>query len=160
MAQRQKPRPQRPPQQRPPQRRNSRPPQQFTRRSPYTFYAAIAAAGALGLAFAIVMLGLHPYIAWLAGWSVVTFAFYGFDKQRAQAGGQRVPELVLHLLSLIGGFVGGWLGRFYWRHKTLHPRFSSSWCSAPSCISASFCSYEIASLTTLRKHNILHAFTS
>ena len=123
MAQRQKPRQQRPPQQRPPQRNNGRPPQQLTRQSPYTFYAAVAAAGALGLGLVVYLLTRDFYIAWLGGWSVVTFMFYGFDKRRAQAGGQRVPELILHLLSLIGGFVGGWLGRFYWRHKTLHPSF-------------------------------------
>ncbi|MFL5804611.1 MAG: DUF1294 domain-containing protein [Roseiflexaceae bacterium] len=23
----------------------------------------------------------------------------------------------------MGGFPGGWLGRAYWRHKTLHPSF-------------------------------------
>jgi uncharacterized membrane protein YsdA (DUF1294 family) len=125
MAQRQKSRQQRPPQrqQRPPQRYSRRPPQRFNRQSPYTFYAAIAATGALGLALALVMLDQPLYIAWIAGWSVVTFAFYGFDKRRAQVGGPRVPELVLHLLSLIGGFVGGWLGLLYWRHKTLHPSF-------------------------------------
>ena len=60
------------------------------------------------------------YFAWLIGASVSTFAFYGLDKvlSRFQRVRIRVPELVLNLMALAGGFVGAWLGRLVWRHKT------------------------------------------
>ena len=76
-----------------------------------------------GSASALILLliwgvGLNWYLAWILAWSVVTFAFYGYDKHQAIAQGLRVPEIVLHLLALIGGFLGGWAGRAYFRHKT------------------------------------------
>jgi uncharacterized membrane protein YsdA (DUF1294 family) len=97
----------------------------FDRRSPYTQFTAIAAAFSLLLALALVVAGVHWYIAWVLGWSVVTFFFYGFDKRRSKLGRpeDRVPEDVLHALAFLGGFPGGWLGRAYWRHKTLHRSF-------------------------------------
>lgn len=60
----------------------------------------------------------HPYWIWLVAASLVTFALYGFDKAQAQRQGARVPEVVLHGLALAGGFVGGWVGRAFFRHKT------------------------------------------
>ena len=60
----------------------------------------------------------HFYLLWLALASVITFILYGFDKARAKSHGWRVPEAVLHLWALAGGFVGGWVGRSVFRHKT------------------------------------------
>lgn len=78
--------------------------------------AALAAGGWL--------LGVPPYFAWLAGASVVLFAMYGFDKRRAVGRGRRVPETVLHVLALAGGFAGGWVGRAAFRHKTRRVSFA------------------------------------
>jgi len=58
------------------------------------------------------------YIISIATLSVVNFLFYGFDKLTAKIAKQRIPEIVLHLLSLCGGFPGGWAGRTAFRHKT------------------------------------------
>lgn len=55
---------------------------------------------------------------WWLIWGVVTFAYYGYDKRQAAKSGWRVPESILHLLALTGGFVGGWAGMYYFRHKT------------------------------------------
>lgn len=93
------------------------------RGSPYARYAAIGLALALVAGVLAYAAGLHPYAAWIVGWSIATFAFYGLDKGRAQGGGGRVPELVLHGMALLGGFAGGWLGRAFFRHKTLQPAF-------------------------------------
>ena len=60
----------------------------------------------------------HFYLLWLALASVITFILYGFDKARAKSHGWRVPEAVLHLWALAGGFVGGWVGRCVFRNKT------------------------------------------
>jgi uncharacterized membrane protein YsdA (DUF1294 family) len=55
---------------------------------------------------------------WWIIWGGVTFAYYGYDKRQAKTGGWRVPENILHLLAATGGFIGGWIGMFYFRHKT------------------------------------------
>ena len=94
--------------------------------SPYRRYGLFAAAGTMAvLAMSIGLLGPdYWYVAWLLALSAVTCAYYWFDKRRARNGGDRVPELVLHLLALAGGFPGGWLGRAAFRHKTQHPSFT------------------------------------
>ncbi len=66
---------------------------------------------------------LDLYPAWLLTLSVVTFIWYGFDKGQSKRGGLRVPEIVLQLLTLAGGFPGGWLGRAMFHHKTRHDEF-------------------------------------
>jgi uncharacterized membrane protein YsdA (DUF1294 family) len=66
---------------------------------------------------------LRPYLVWLATLSVVTFVWYGFDKGQSKRGGLRVPEIVLQLLTLAGGFPGGWLGMLVFQHKTRHSSF-------------------------------------
>lgn len=60
---------------------------------------------------------------WWVIWGVVTFLYYGYDKRQAQSGGWRVPESILLLLPVIGGFIGGWAGMYGLRHKTQHTRF-------------------------------------
>lgn len=68
-------------------------------------------------------LAIPLYPAWLAAWSVVTFAAYAIDKTQARRGGWRIPELALHGLALVGGAIGGWFGLLGLHHKTRHPIF-------------------------------------
>jgi uncharacterized membrane protein YsdA (DUF1294 family) len=68
----------------------------------------------------------HPYVTWLAALSGTTFVMYGVDKIVSPPGKIRTPENLLHGLSLAGGFLGGWLGRIVFDHKTnvqKHPAF-------------------------------------
>ena len=58
------------------------------------------------------------YFAVVGILSLVAFVAYGFDKRRAQASGQRVPENTLHLLALFGGWPGALFGQRIFRHKT------------------------------------------
>lgn len=97
-----------------------------------TGYLSVAALGAGGLlALSRGLWAGYEHVAWIVAWSVVTFVVYAIDKASAKAGkgedGQskatRVDELALHLLALLGGFVGGWLGRHALRHKTNKPMF-------------------------------------
>ena len=62
--------------------------------------------------------GWQIYLIWLSAASIITFIFYGYDKFQAIRNGWRVPAKYLHWLALLGGFAGGWLGRFVFRHKT------------------------------------------
>ena len=58
------------------------------------------------------------YFALVAVMSLVAFAAYGFDKQRARSNGRRVPEKTLHGMALFGGWPGAWIGQRLFRHKT------------------------------------------
>jgi uncharacterized membrane protein YsdA (DUF1294 family) len=69
----------------------------------------------------------HPYLAWLAAWWVTTFVVYGLDKGLAKARGPRVPELILNLLAVVGGFGGAWLGMLVFRHKSNVRRHLTIW---------------------------------
>jgi uncharacterized membrane protein YsdA (DUF1294 family) len=69
-------------------------------------------------------LGLPVLLAWMGGWTIPAFAMYGIDKRQALHDGWRVPEAVLHGLALIGGVLGAWAGRAYFRHKTQKPVFT------------------------------------
>ena len=93
-------------------------------RTPYLFYALIG----LGLA-ALVLFGLisvfgrqRPPAVWIALWvaalSITAFFIYGFDKAQAQRSGLRVPEVILHLLSLLGGSPGAFVAMRVFHHKT------------------------------------------
>ena len=71
------------------------------------------------------VLGGRPYYLWLFAVGIVAIAMFRFDKWQAQRGGQRVPEIVLHMLTVLGGFWGSAIGMlgFRQRHKTNDPRF-------------------------------------
>ncbi len=50
--------------------------------------------------------------------SALAFALFGLDKSRARTGGPRIPEATLHLVELLGGWPGAYLGMNVYRHKT------------------------------------------
>lgn len=60
--------------------------------------------------------------ALLAGYlglvNFMTFFVFAFDKERAMAGGRRVPERRLLTLAALGGSPGALLARHVLRHKT------------------------------------------
>jgi uncharacterized membrane protein YsdA (DUF1294 family) len=61
---------------------------------------------------------MYYYLIWLGAAGVITFILYGVDKARAKKGAWRIPEITLHLMALAGGFLGGWVGRPVFHHKT------------------------------------------
>jgi uncharacterized membrane protein YsdA (DUF1294 family) len=58
------------------------------------------------------------YWNWLLAASIVTFVMYGLDKTQAKRDGGRIPNAILHLMALIGGFVGALFGRIVFNHKS------------------------------------------
>lgn len=50
--------------------------------------------------------------------SLVAFVSQWLDKRRAESDGWRVPEKILHLLELLGGWPGAFLAQRGFRHKT------------------------------------------
>lgn len=75
----------------------------------------------------IALTGFGRYFTGNLALSVALFVLYGLDKLEAKRHGrqaqQRVPENLLHLLALLGGYLGGWAGMFLFRHKIRKPIF-------------------------------------
>lgn len=68
-------------------------------------------------------------VGWLVAINVMTLTYYGYDKAQAGQEGPRVPESVLHTLSLAGGSPGAFLAMHIFRHKTMKGRFRILfWC--------------------------------
>ncbi|MFL5759197.1 MAG: DUF1294 domain-containing protein [Thermomicrobiales bacterium] len=63
------------------------------------------------------------FTSWLLAGTIMTFAFYVFDKVFAKTGSSRVPEGILWGMGLFGGVIGGWLGMIVLRHKFAHRSF-------------------------------------
>ena len=60
------------------------------------------------------------YVAWLVSLGLTTLIFFWADKRLAKVKQVtiRVPEHTLNLLTVAGGFVGAWIARGLFRHKT------------------------------------------
>lgn len=55
---------------------------------------------------------------WLGATNALAFGLAGYDKWQAGRGGARVSEAALCLVAAIGGWPGGLLGLWLFRHKT------------------------------------------
>ena len=55
---------------------------------------------------------------------VISYTAMGMDKYRAVKQQWRIPEKTLFLFALLGGSAGGIIGMYFFRHKTLHKKFS------------------------------------
>ena len=66
---------------------------------------------------------LNFIAAYFASVNIVTLCAYGFDKKIAGSSWVRVPEKVLHVLSLAGGSPAALLAQRVFRHKTIKTRF-------------------------------------
>jgi len=87
--------------------------------SPKQTFSLAAIFLVLLAALALVLLtSWNPWWIWLTAVNLVAFLAYGYDKAQARSDGARIPEIVLHGLALAGGFVGGWVGRAVFHHKT------------------------------------------
>lgn len=85
---------------------------------PKRFFFVIAVILVAGVSVLFWRLGVNVLYAVLGGMSVIAFLFYGCDKRQAVRNRPRIPEIVLHLLALLGGSPGALLGQLVFRHKT------------------------------------------
>jgi uncharacterized membrane protein YsdA (DUF1294 family) len=68
--------------------------------------------------------------------SLLTFLIYAFDKAAARKRHRRISERTLHLLSLVGGWIGALLAQQLLRHKTVKQPFKRIfWCTVALNIS-------------------------
>jgi uncharacterized membrane protein YsdA (DUF1294 family) len=67
----------------------------------------------------------NPYFVWIAALSVTTAGMFILDKVLSKVGNTRIPELLLHLFSLAGGFPGQMIGMGLGHKSNLqkHPTF-------------------------------------
>ena len=84
----------------------------------------------LGVVFyaVLILLAVMDKLSWLViGWyvalGIVTYMMYAKDKVAAQNGDWRTPESTLHLLSVLGGWVGAMVAQTYLRHKSQKSEF-------------------------------------
>jgi uncharacterized membrane protein YsdA (DUF1294 family) len=68
-------------------------------------------------------IGIHPLWIYVITMSLITFGFYGYDKVQAIYNRQRIPEIVLYLMALMGGTLGAFLGQVLFYHKTKKWKF-------------------------------------
>ena len=80
-------------------------------------------AALLALASNALLPALGLAWSWIFGITIVSFFTYGYDKSIAGRNVTRVPEIVLHLLTLLGGTLGSFLGMQIFRHKTQKKSF-------------------------------------
>ena len=96
--------------------------------NPYLLFGLLAAAlGSVPFLLVYLGTGWHPYVVWLGAWSLSAFVMYGIDKALSKAGALRVPELILNLLAVVGGFVGCWAGMSVFHHKSNRGRHPIVW---------------------------------
>ena len=60
----------------------------------------------------------HEVLIWYSILSSITFVFYAWDKFQSQRQGWRISEKQLHLLSLLGGWLGATIAQQWLGHKT------------------------------------------
>jgi uncharacterized membrane protein YsdA (DUF1294 family) len=78
----------------------------------------LAALLVLGVSIFLWYQGLPILYAYLIGISIIALLFYGYDKYQSTHHGFRVPEIILHAITLAGGTPGALLGQQVFRHKT------------------------------------------
>lgn len=83
---------------------------------------------AVGFYVVLLLIAVMGKVNWgVVGWyaliGAVTYLVYAKDKQAAQQGTWRTPESTLHILSVLGGWVGAMMAQSYLRHKTKKPEF-------------------------------------
>lgn len=88
----------------------------------------------LGVGFyaVLILLAVMNKLSWLVvGWyavlGLITYFSYAKDKAAAQSGDWRTPESTLHLLSVLGGWVGAMVAQTYLRHKSQKAEFRTTY---------------------------------
>lgn len=82
----------------------------------------------MGFYVLLVALAVTNELSWLVvGWyavlGIMTYMICTKDKAAAHDGAQRIPELILHALSAVGGWAGALVAQSYLHHKLQKPQF-------------------------------------
>ncbi len=63
------------------------------------------------------------YISYSVAVNILSFAAFGIDKKKAERKKQRISEMTLIILSIIGGAFGSLIGMVIFKHKLSKPKF-------------------------------------
>jgi uncharacterized membrane protein YsdA (DUF1294 family)/cold shock CspA family protein len=107
---------------RPPRDTRTRP----LRPTPALFAVALLTLGCLASALSFLRVSPLPLLAYPLA-SLSAFILYGHDKIRAIRGEWRVPEALLHLVELAGGWPGAWVAQQMMRHKTVKASYQAGY---------------------------------
>jgi len=98
--------------------------------SPYFLYGMVAAIITVAMTFFLYETIFsykqnwqHIIIAYIASVNLTTLLFYGYDKMIAGGSILRVPEWILHGLSICGGSPAGLIAQKMFHHKTIKGSF-------------------------------------
>ncbi|MBE0446113.1 DUF1294 domain-containing protein [Psychrobacter sp. FME5] len=82
-------------------------------------------AGFYGVLILLVVMNKLSWlvVGWYVALGVITYLTYAKDKAAAQNGDWRTPEMTLHIMSALGGWVGAMIAQTYLRHKSQKPEF-------------------------------------
>ncbi len=80
--------------------------------------------------YLLIIIGIGVFITqlwWLASWhvliSLISFAWYAKDKMAAINNGRRTPENTLHLIDVLGGWIGASFAHKFLNHKSTKTKF-------------------------------------
>lgn len=82
--------------------------------------------GVLALTLPFCLLSAHPVWAALGWVNLWVLLMYGYDKLAALRRWRRVPERTLLLMGIVGGWPGGLLAQWLFRHKTRKVAFRNA----------------------------------
>jgi uncharacterized membrane protein YsdA (DUF1294 family)/cold shock CspA family protein len=91
--------------------------------SPFLLYGITAIIVTIATTIFLFQMGLHIILAYIASVNLSTLLFYGYDKMIAGSSLLRVPEWILHGLSICGGSPTGLIAQKLFRHKTIKGSF-------------------------------------
>ncbi|RKZ91683.1 MAG: hypothetical protein DRR19_06485 [Candidatus Parabeggiatoa sp. nov. 1] len=91
--------------------------------SPFWLYGIAAVILTVAPTIFLFDIGWNIIVAYIASVNLSTFLFYGYDKMIAGSSLLRVPEWVLHSLSICGGSPAGLIAQKIFRHKTIKKSF-------------------------------------
>ena len=91
----------------------------------YFFLSSLIIFSFLMLVF-VVKLKLQVYIAYAVAINFTLFFLYLYDKISAKFSRLRIPELILHLYTLLGGTPMAFLAQKILSHKSTKPNFQST----------------------------------
>ena len=86
----------------------------------YFVFFGILSVILTGVAYALLFetfTAWHPYLIWLVAINAATLVMYAIDSWMGRRDKVDPPEMLMHLLSIVGGFVGAWLARVIFRYR-------------------------------------------
>jgi uncharacterized membrane protein YsdA (DUF1294 family) len=102
----------------------------------YNYYTTALSIGAMATVGACLVLLLRtrwsPFAIWMTSINMTTFLLFAVDKVASKMTNKnwnfryRIPEMVLHVFTMLGGVLGQRLGRAMFHHKSnirRHPSF-------------------------------------